>query len=78
MCFDKVEAHQPKKRHVIKRPDGSTQQELAVCQDCWAGLHSGYSVDEVRRIRGIEGQVPVPLKDLRYEAKDQYEPEVIQ
>ncbi len=48
------------KRWVVKRVNGQIEKEIPVCPDCNAGLKSGYSIDEVRRLVGCR---PVRVPD---------------
>ncbi len=39
-------------RHVVKRPDGQIEREIAICRECDMGFKSGYNLQQMVSIRG--------------------------
>lgn len=52
ICGSHVPYGAIQRRYVIKRPDGQTEREVPVCEDCAAGLRSGYTLDQMRQMCG--------------------------
>lgn len=51
VCKEPSAPNQPKRRLVVKRPDGQIEKEMAVCVDCDALLKTGMSHREVWSFR---------------------------
>jgi len=62
LCDDVVAAGTKKLRHVVKRPDGQIERELAVCQTCDNLLRAGHRIEEVRKIIRDARGIATPLK----------------
>jgi hypothetical protein len=65
ICGDAQPHGQKLKRWVVLRPNRQIEREIPVCADCHAGLKSGYSVEEVRRLVGADViEIPTALAHL--------------
>lgn len=65
ICDDPQPHGQKLRRWVVKRANGQIASEIPVCPDCWAGLKSGYTVEQVRRLVAPDTDgVPAALAHL--------------